>query len=471
MASCEDNVNKKSVKIPNSDKSICKQKPRSSKGHRYNLSVKFGDTRALVVDTGTSDSELCEYLSEKELSRDENNSNLSILSAKQLLLADEIDVKESRTDIDFETLNESEKIVITQSEQKHQETETFVGKTVFSRHKCQSSQYWKCARIEFVASFLFGFASSYSLILAKLLNTCPPNNSHDEKLLLESEREAGKRTSSPRTHEESLEYHFKHSILVSNNASLFNLNVALVHGFAQLALVSSLTQSLGQVSGCHLTPSISLALLLRRKMSCPLFGIYILAQMLGSLLAAHLLLLVTNTQFVDIQIDDAKLESLSNQRRAVESNESHNSSSTSDQVHISSRTKHYSLLPLALPPPQLTIFQATNNSLHHNFHHQQQQLLAYMIALPNASQSFWLQLISITIIVLTYSANADKRRIDTGFKSLSIGISYLLASILTASSGNFIGSPQLLISLAALTWLAENSTWQQEWVSILLKKW
>lgn len=55
------------------------------------------------------------------------------------------------------------------------------------------------------------------------------------------------------------------------------------------------------------------------------------------------------------------------------------------------------------------------------------------LSLSNSSQMFIFQLIATTLIVLTYLINVDPRRIDLGFKSLSIGLSYFVASALTVS--------------------------------------
>lgn len=57
----------------------------------------------------------------------------------------------------------------------------------------------------------------------------------------------------------------------------------------------------------------------------------------------------------------------------------------------------------------------------------------HCLSLSNASQMFIFQLLATLIIVLSYLVNVDPRRIDPGFKSLSIGLSYFVASITTVS--------------------------------------
>jgi len=55
------------------------------------------------------------------------------------------------------------------------------------------------------------------------------------------------------------------------------------------------------------------------------------------------------------------------------------------------------------------------------------------LLLSNSSQMFIFQLLATSLIVLTYLVNVDPRRTDLGFKSLSIGLAYFVASALTVS--------------------------------------
>lgn len=55
------------------------------------------------------------------------------------------------------------------------------------------------------------------------------------------------------------------------------------------------------------------------------------------------------------------------------------------------------------------------------------------LSLSNSSQMFIFQFLATLLIVLTYLINVDPRRVDLGFKSLSIGLSYFVASALTVS--------------------------------------
>lgn len=71
--------------------------------------------------------------------------------------------------------------------------------------------------------------------------------------------------------------------------------------------------------------------------------------------------------------------------------------------------------------------------------------------LSNASQMFIIQLLATLLIVLTYLVNVDPRRVDLGYKSLSIGLAYFLAHMLTSNSGGFYGNP---VQLLALVWFS-----------------
>lgn len=64
----------------------------------------------------------------------------------------------------------------------------------------------------------------------------------------------------------------------------------------------------------------------------------------------------------------------------------------------------------------------------------------HCLSLSNSSQMFVFQLLASLIIVLTYLVNVDPRRVDLGFKSLSIGLSYFVANALAVSSNSWLTS-------------------------------
>lgn len=66
------------------------------------------------------------------------------------------------------------------------------------------------------------------------------------------------------------------------------LGVSLAFGLSLLAMV----YAIGPVSGCHINPAVTVGLLITRKMDAKYAAGYIVAQILGAILAAALLLLI-----------------------------------------------------------------------------------------------------------------------------------------------------------------------------------
>lgn len=78
--------------------------------------------------------------------------------------------------------------------------------------------------------------------------------------------------------------------------SLGTLGIAFAFGLAIVAMA----YSIGRISGCHVNPAVSLAMLLSGKMSAKDFGGYVLAQVLGAFAGSGLLMLIiNNTNLVD----------------------------------------------------------------------------------------------------------------------------------------------------------------------------
>jgi aquaporin Z len=75
------------------------------------------------------------------------------------------------------------------------------------------------------------------------------------------------------------------SIALNPNADL--ITVAFAFGFAVMLAI----YTIGHISGAHLNPAVSLAMVLDRRLSWTDFGIYILAQLLGALFASLTILM------------------------------------------------------------------------------------------------------------------------------------------------------------------------------------
>lgn len=67
-------------------------------------------------------------------------------------------------------------------------------------------------------------------------------------------------------------------------------------------VLAVLAYSLGSISGCHVNPAVSLAMLIKGKISAKEFGFYVLAQVIGAFVGIGLLALVLN------QIDSYDME-------------------------------------------------------------------------------------------------------------------------------------------------------------------
>lgn len=127
-------------------------------------------------------------------------------------------------------------------------------------------QFFKSARTELVACLLFALISSYALIVCRTSLAEPPTPTPTS-------------TSS-----------------ASAAAAANRLWSQLISGLIVCLLVASLTQVFGHVSGCHLIPSISLALFIKGHIGRARLASYLAAQLLGALLGVGLLALLTSSQ-------------------------------------------------------------------------------------------------------------------------------------------------------------------------------
>src|SRR6059058_2446456 len=66
------------------------------------------------------------------------------------------------------------------------------------------------------------------------------------------------------------------------------LGVSLAFGFSLLAMV----YAIGPISGCHINPAVTVGLLLSKKLDARYAAGYVVAQIVGAILAAGVLLLI-----------------------------------------------------------------------------------------------------------------------------------------------------------------------------------
>ncbi len=71
------------------------------------------------------------------------------------------------------------------------------------------------------------------------------------------------------------------------------LGVAFAFGLAIVAMA----YSIGNVSGCHVNPAVSLAMFMRKKLSAADFGGYVVAQIIGAIVGAGILFVMFGSEF------------------------------------------------------------------------------------------------------------------------------------------------------------------------------
>jgi len=80
--------------------------------------------------------------------------------------------------------------------------------------------------------------------------------------------------------------------------SLGILGIAIAFGLSIVAMA----YVIGNISGCHINPAVSFAMLLSKKMNLKDFACYVVAQILGAFLGAGLLYaFISNSSFLDVQ--------------------------------------------------------------------------------------------------------------------------------------------------------------------------
>lgn len=79
---------------------------------------------------------------------------------------------------------------------------------------------------------------------------------------------------------------------------LGNLGIAMAFGLSIVAMA----YVIGNVSGCHINPAVSLAMLINKKLTVKEFCLYVLAQVVGALVGTCLLVLILNSCGLDYMI-------------------------------------------------------------------------------------------------------------------------------------------------------------------------
>ena len=73
-------------------------------------------------------------------------------------------------------------------------------------------------------------------------------------------------------------------------SALGTLGIALAFGLSIVAMA----YVIGNISGCHINPAVSLAMLINKKMTLKDFFFYVIAQIVGAFVGAGLLYLILN---------------------------------------------------------------------------------------------------------------------------------------------------------------------------------
>ena len=81
-------------------------------------------------------------------------------------------------------------------------------------------------------------------------------------------------------------------------STLGTLGIALAFGLSIVAMA----YVIGNISGCHINPAVSLAMLINKKISLKEFGFYVLSQVLGAIFGIGLLFLIINLSGLNIDV-------------------------------------------------------------------------------------------------------------------------------------------------------------------------
>lgn len=81
-------------------------------------------------------------------------------------------------------------------------------------------------------------------------------------------------------------------------STLGTLGIALAFGLSIVAMA----YVIGNVSGCHINPAVSLAMLISKKMTVKEFLFYVVAQVLGAILGTGILFFIMNNSGLDVAV-------------------------------------------------------------------------------------------------------------------------------------------------------------------------
>lgn len=195
-------------------------------------------------------------------------------------------------------------------------------------------QFFKSTRTELVACFLFTLISSHALIMSRThLNTDdigsmtrPLINIQDEiiisKLKQHYHKPVDKQNVPINNYQSEIGSKNNYNLLGEKNYDYLlrrnNNGLGVVHLASGLVIsftVTSLTQVFGHISGCHLLPSISLALFIKGHISRARLVSYLAAQSMGSLLGVSLLSLLTSSQITPEEYNQLLLGSIGSEMK------------------------------------------------------------------------------------------------------------------------------------------------------------
>lgn len=279
------------------------------------------------------------------------------------------------------------------------------------------------ARDELLAGFVFAFAASYVLILARISAASAESKS---------------------------------TAVLADQC----LRVALVQAFGLATVVACLTQVFAD---CQLTAAVSLALLVEARLSARQFAANALAQFVGALLAAECLSLLTSTELPPLQVPQPNAQS-----------DALFDSSWSSLMHLALPSNALSASVESAADKQRKHFAMPRNDNNKTVAVQHSDFALLL----NGSQMFVFQLLASCIVVSTFvgsqvksdsnsTPNIDER--NTNSRSFALSSAYFCASLLSAHSGNFVASPLAFVAVFIKSKLGSAHdcvTFSQHWVSV-----
>ena len=85
------------------------------------------------------------------------------------------------------------------------------------------------------------------------------------------------------------------AVVLGTAAGAGHLAVALAFGLALIAAA----YAIGSISGCHINPAVSLAMLINKRIKASEFAFYAIAQIIGAIAGAALLMLIVSLGLID----------------------------------------------------------------------------------------------------------------------------------------------------------------------------